>query len=91
MCLNKDSDLSWAAFNASQQDEVIKPNMIQALLPLFSEKSSSVAMIKHSMDIIQTTTEHLNPGQTPVIVMGLPLNAIGNSGTLNNTMRIVML
>ena len=30
-------------------------------------------MIKHAMTIIKETTEHLNPGQIPVVVMDQPL------------------
>ena len=33
-------------------------------------------MIKHSMDVVKKTIEHLNPGQTPVIAMDQPLYAI---------------
>ena len=74
--IDKDSNLSWAAFYASKQEPIIRPNVITALLPLFAEKSSTVAMIKHSMDIVKATTDHLNPGQIPVLAMDQPLFAI---------------
>jgi hypothetical protein len=46
------------------------------MLPLFYKKSSTPAMIKHGMDMIQQATEFLNPGQIPVITMDQPLFAI---------------
>lgn len=33
-------------------------------------------MIRHSMDIIKRSVEHLNPGQVPVITVDEPLFAI---------------
>jgi hypothetical protein len=67
---------SWAAYHASQQppeDHAICPS---ALLPLFLESAHTVAMIKHSMDVIWNAVEHLNPGQTPVIAFDQPLYAL---------------
>ena len=37
------------------------------MLPLFPESSHTAATIKHSLCIVKSATEHLNPGQTPVI------------------------
>ena len=39
------------------------PAVINVLLPLFLESAHSVAMIKHSMTIVQAAVQHLNPGQ----------------------------
>ena len=33
---------------------------------LFMDSAHSVAMIKHSMTIVQAAVQHLNPGQVPV-------------------------
>ena len=41
-----------------------------ALLPL------SVAMIKHSMDVVRNAMEHLNPGQIPKVTFNQPLFAL---------------
>ncbi len=68
-------DTSWA-YHASQQpteDRVICPS---SLLPLFLESAHTVAMIKHSMDVINNVVEHLNPGQTPVVTFDQPLYAL---------------
>ena len=69
-------DISWAAFHASNQDSlglVITPT---ALLPLFQESAHTVAMIRHSMDVVRSATEHLNAGQTPVLTFDQPLFAL---------------
>lgn len=74
--IDKDSNLSWAAFYASKQASTTRPNIITALLPLFAEKASTVAMIKHSLDVVKATIDHLNPGQIPILAMDQPLFAI---------------
>ena len=33
-------------------------------------------MVKHGIDLISKATEHINPGQVPVITMDQPLYAI---------------
>ena len=46
---------------------------ITSLLPLFRDQANSVAMIRHSMDVIKTAVDILNPGQVPVITADQPL------------------
>ena len=48
---------------------------LTALLPLFEEQSKSVAMIRHSMNMIKASVDMLNPGQTPVVAFDQPLYA----------------
>ena len=69
----KDTYISWAAYHVQQQSTPVRPKAKIALLPLFHENANSVAMIKHAITIIKETTEHLNPGQIPVVVMDQPL------------------
>ena len=45
---------------------------LTSLLPLFHGQAKSVAMICHSMDIVKTAVEILNPGQVPVITCNQP-------------------
>ena len=71
-----DDYISWAAFHASTQPESIDPNALIALLPLFSEKAATIAMIKHGMDILSKITNYLNPGQIPVMAFDQPLFAL---------------
>ena len=69
-------NLSWAAYHASNQEpgnRVITPT---ALLPLFQESAHTVAMIRHSMEVIMSAVEHLNAGQTPVLTFDQPLYAL---------------
>ena len=76
LVITKDSNLSWAAFHADKQGVSHTQSTITALLPLFLEKAATVAMIKHSMDVVKATVQHLNPGQTPVLTMDQPLFSI---------------
>ena len=69
--------ISWAAFHASQQESHRQsPVDIRSLLPLFQEEAKSAAMIRHSLDVIQSAVAHLNPGQIPVVAFDQPLYAI---------------
>jgi len=52
------------------------PPAINSLLPLFTDNAHSVAMIKHSMNIVQAAVQHLNPGQVPVPTVDQPLLAL---------------
>ena len=74
--LAKDEWVSWSAYHASIQTTEIPPAAINALLPLFLKNAHSVAMIKHSMDIVKTSIQYLNPGQIPVLAAGQPLFAL---------------
>lgn len=69
--------ISWAAYHASQQNmpasRAICPT---ALLPLLLENAHTVAMIKHSMNVVRDVVEHLNPGQTPMVTFDKPLFAL---------------
>ena len=72
---NKDF-ISWAAFHASLQPiSVYSPSLI-SLLPLFYEKAATLSMVKHGMDIQIKITNHLNPGQIPVMTFDQPLFAL---------------
>ena len=50
--------------------------VISRLLPLFYEKASSLAMVKHGMEMPRQATGHLNPWQIPVTAFDQPLFAI---------------
>ena len=59
--LEKTDWISWSAYHSSMQEAVIPPPAINALLPLFLDSARSVAMIKHSMEIVRAAVQHLNP------------------------------
>jgi hypothetical protein len=68
--------VSWSGYHASkQQQRSLKPG-VSSFLPLFQDESKSVAKIRHSMNVIKKRTEHLNPGQVPVIAVDQPLFAV---------------
>ena len=74
--VSEDSNVPWAAYHANHQPEQDITSDISALLPLFQEKSKSIAMMRHSMDVIQQAIEHLNPGQVLVITVDQSLFVI---------------
>ena len=60
-------NISWAAYHANcyqRKDIIVIPS---ALLPLFHEKAYSVAMIRHSINIVRNAVDHINNGQVSVI------------------------
>lgn len=46
------------------------------LLSMFTENAHSLAMIAHSMKVIKAAVQHLNPLQTPVIILDQSLYAL---------------
>lgn len=74
--LQGDETVSWAAYHASKQSIPEEPECsvtLTSLLPLFYDQAKSVAMIRHSMDVIKTAVANLNPGQIPVLTVDQPL------------------
>ena len=49
------------------------PVAVTALLPLFPDDSKSVAMIRHSMNVVKKAVTVVNPRQFPVIACDQPL------------------
>ena len=43
---------------------------------MFIENANSFAMIAHSMRVVKSAVEHVNPSQTPVIALDQPLFAL---------------
>ena len=62
-------------FQSSGRTRVHK-HAISSLLPLFPDKSKSVAMIHHAVNMIRRAVTHINPGQVPVIALDQPLYAV---------------
>ncbi|KAK3880702.1 hypothetical protein Pcinc_014857 [Petrolisthes cinctipes] len=71
-----DEWVSWSAYHAHVQQTVTPPAAINALLPLFVHSAHSVAMIRHSMDIVKAAIQLVNPGQIPVLAAEQPLFAL---------------
>ena len=60
-----DDMISWSAYHADAHQAVIPPAAINSLLPLFLDNAHSVAMVRHSMDIVRAAVQNVNPGQIP--------------------------
>ena len=68
---------SWAANHSRRREQAATPilglTVVAALLPLFPDDSKSVAMIRHSMNVVKKAVTVVNPGQIPVIACDQPL------------------
>ena len=73
---NQNDTVSWAAYRALQASTTLHQPAIITLLPMFLENAHSLAMIKHSMDVIRAAVHHVNPAQIPVIAFDQPLFAL---------------
>lgn len=75
-----DEKLSWAAYHANSQPlDGNDKQAISSLLPLFYDEAKSVAMIRHSMEVVKAALEVLNPEQVPVVAFDQPLYAIAKT------------
>lgn len=68
--------ITWSSYHGSLKRSQSSSPVISGLLPLFYEKASSLAMVKHGMDMQLKATAHLNPGQIPITAFDQPLFAI---------------
>ena len=95
--LNKSDFISWAAYCASKSCLPSHEPAIISLLPMFFENAHSLAMIAHSMKVIKSAVQHINPSQIPVIAVDQPLFALAKQiqGTLgeiyNEDQYVIML
>jgi hypothetical protein len=76
--LTSEDCMTWAAYHSKDQPVEKDPPAVSALLPLFYEKASTPAMIKHGMDVLKQTINFLNPSHIPVIAFDQPLFALAN-------------
>ena len=71
-----DENISWSALHASRQPQLARTTSHTALLPLFIDSAHPVAMIRHSIDVVNNAVEHVNRGQTTVVTLDQPLFAL---------------
>jgi len=64
--------VSWAAHRATQSSLSSYKPAITSLLPMFVENAHSLAMIAHSIPVIKSAVQHVNPSHTPVIALDQP-------------------
>ena len=72
----EDELISWAAYHARQQTLQSSTDINIALTSLLQDEAKSVAMIRHSLDILKTAVHILNTGQVPVLTCDQPLYTI---------------
>ena len=92
--LNVDSqNMTWASHHANISHTEPKPSPIIAMMPLFRYSANTVAMIRHSMSVVQAAVQTLNPNQVLVVTLTSPcmhwrsrFNGIGqkNSERINS-------
>ncbi|CAG9762637.1 unnamed protein product [Ceutorhynchus assimilis] len=78
LCEKMPQNISWSSFRSNEvKDNVTILKSISTLLPLFYEKSTSPAMIRHGMKIVHRITELLNGQNQPAVLCAdQPLYAI---------------
>ncbi|KAK3926365.1 Centromere-associated protein E [Frankliniella fusca] len=81
-CLDSETCKTWPDFHSGEdvrrpQSEDFKTRV--SVLPVFHEQAHSMDMMAHSMSVVAAATRHLNPEQTPVIVVDQPLYALCKS------------
>ena len=69
--------ISWSAYHAHNAADTIPAcTTAMGMLPLFRDSSNSIAMMRHSTDVVKTAVRFLNPDQFPVIALDQPLYAL---------------
>ena len=73
--------MSWSAFHSCRDDcsSSDPPTATSSLLPLFQEDAATVAMVRHSLDVIKKLVDITNPGQSPVVTVDQPVFAIAKN------------
>ena len=73
---NQEKEISFAAFFSANSSSAIKKS-ISTLLPILEDSISSTAMVRHCIEIVRNTINHLNPGQIAVLTADQPVYVLG--------------
>ena len=73
---DKDTNVSWASFHAGQAEQLKQETIQTQILPVFTEASNTLAMVKHCMIVIMRAHLFTNPGETPWVTADQPLFAL---------------
>ena len=68
--------ISWAGHHAATITSDVHPKCLSNVLPLFHEQAHTLAMVRHSMTLVQERIQHFNPGQVPVVTIDQPVYAL---------------
>ena len=74
--VDKFSNVSWAAFFASNEQQVKKEIVRSQILPVFIEEAATPAMVRHCLSVILKAHEYTNPGEVPWVTADQPLFAL---------------
>lgn len=77
---SEDSDkeiISWSAYNSRLCADISNYKSTSVMLPLIKDNINSQTVVRHTMDIVISTTKKINPEQTPVWTGDQPVYAIG--------------
>lgn len=73
---NNGESISWSAYNSRSCADISSFKSTSAMLPLIKDNVNSPSVVRHTMDIVISTTQKINPGQTPVWTGDQPVYAI---------------
>lgn len=68
-------NVSWAAYHAGKETRKFV-KAINAMLPLFHQKSTDPSMVAHVMNLVKNVTTYLNPTQPSVVCGDQPIFAM---------------
>ena len=71
--IDSGDQVSWAGFFSQFEPACTVEPAITGILPLFDEKSTSPAMLKHALKIITSLVHKVNPGQTIIVACDQPI------------------
>ena len=70
------TNVSWKAFHAGQAQQVRQEIVRSQILPVFTEASNTLAMVRHCITVILRAHLFTNPGETPWVTADQPLFAL---------------
>lgn len=68
--------ISWSAYNSRSSVDISSYKSTSTMLPLIKDNVNSPSVVRHTMDIVISTTRKINPTQTPVWTGDQPVYAI---------------
>ena len=73
---NQEKETSFAAFFSVNSSSAMQKS-ISTLLHILEDSINSTAMVRHCIEIVRNTINHLNPGQITVLTTDQPVCALG--------------
>ena len=73
---SQEKEISFAAFFSANSSYAMQKS-ISTLLPILEDSINSTAMVRHCIEIVRNTINHLNPGQKTVLTADQPVYGLG--------------